>query len=212
MPVGSEICIGVPLAEQDACALLEGAGFTRPRLETQVGRRTSWLWARRARTLPDWIMPGLRMLICGLNPSLYSADVGVPFARAGNRFWKAAEKAGLTVQERDPLAALERGIGFTDCVKRATRRASELRREEYATGLTRLEQLIRRYRPQATCFVGLEGWRRVRDRNAGAGWVAKGFGGRPAYLMPSTSGLNTHIDLAGLSTHLLRAARGAPRT
>ncbi len=164
--------------------------------------------ARRARTLPDWIRSHLRLLVCGLNPSLYAADLGIPFARPGNRFWSAAGKAGLIARDRDPFDALERGIGFTDCAKRATRRASELRREEYALGLAHLEKQIRRYRPRATCFIGLEGWRRVRDRRAEAGWVPGGFGGRPAYLMPSTSGLNTHVGLAGLSAHLRRAARG----
>lgn len=62
--------------------------------------------------------------------------------------------------------------------------------------------------PQAICFVGLDGWRRVRDRHAVAGWVTGGFGGRPAYLMPSTSGLNAHCNLADLTAHLRRALRG----
>ena len=47
--------------------------------------RAEWLHAlaRRARTLPDSVGPGMRLLMCGLNPSLYSADAGVGFARPG---------------------------------------------------------------------------------------------------------------------------------
>jgi TDG/mug DNA glycosylase family protein len=140
-----------------------------------------------------------------LNPSLYSAERGIPFARPGNRFWPAAARARLVARERDPVGAFERGVGFTDCVKRATARAAELRREEYACGIARVERLVARYEPAVTCFVGLEGWRRAVDRRAQAGPVEAGLGGRPAYLMPSTSGLNARCRLEELVAHL-RAA------
>jgi len=191
-----------------ARALLQGAGFDRITIKPVTD--TFWLWigARRARTLPDFVRSRLRLLICGLNPSLYSADAGVPFARPGNRFWAAARAAGLVVAERDPLDAVRRGIGLTDLVKRATAAASALRRSEYAAGLQRVECLVRRYRPGAVCFVGLDGWRTVAERSAGPGWIAGGFGGRPAYLMPSTSGRNARVPLTELAAHLRAAAAG----
>jgi TDG/mug DNA glycosylase family protein len=188
-----------------ARTLLEGAGFERITVEQLDNPFWLWLCARRGRTLPDLVRPRMRLLVCGLNPSLYSADAGIPFARPGNRFWAAARTAGLVVKERDPLDALRRGIGTTDLVKRATAAAGELRREEYAAGLHRVEALVRRYRPRATCFVGLDGWRLAVDRRAQPGWVAGGFGGRPAYVMPSTSGRNARVSLAALAAHL-RAA------
>jgi TDG/mug DNA glycosylase family protein len=188
-----------------ARALVEGAGFRR--VEVDVSDRF-WIWVtgRRARTLPDWIRPGLRLLVCGLNPSLYSADAGVPFARPGNRFWPAARGARLVECERDPWLALELGVGFTDCVKRATARARDLEPREYRRGIERVEGLVRLYRPRATCFVGLDGWRRAVDRTATPGWIENGFGGRPAYLMPSTSGRNAREPLESLTRHLARAA------
>jgi TDG/mug DNA glycosylase family protein len=191
-----------------ARSLLEGAGFADVAVDEQDG---FWIWltARRARTLPDWIRPRLRLLVCGLNPSPYSADAGVPFARPGNRFWPAALRARLLERERDPWAALERGVGFTDCVKRTTARASALRPSEYRSGIRRVEALVRLYPPAATCFVGLDGWRRALDRAARPGWIEGGFGGRPAYLMPSTSGLNAHASLESLTQHLARAASGS---
>src|SRR5262249_8927918 len=62
--------------------------------------------AARARSLPDTVGPGMRLLVCGLNPSVYAADAGVGFARPGNRFWPAARAAGLVTVDRDPRAAL----------------------------------------------------------------------------------------------------------
>ena len=190
--------------------LFEGAGFTAITIAPLANAFWLRICARRAHTLPDLVGPGLRLLVCGLNPSIYSTVRGVPFARPGNRFWPAARRAGLILRERDALAALNRGLGFTDVVKRATAGVSELSRNEYAKGLVRVEALVRLYQPGATCFVGLDGWRAAVDRRAQSGWIANGFGGRPAYLMPSTSGRNARVSLTQLAAHLRRAVAGAP--
>ena len=50
------------------------------------------------------------------------------------------------------LLLLERGIGFTDIVKRPTRRAHELRTAEYAHGRGRLLEKLHRYRPELVIF------------------------------------------------------------
>ncbi len=171
-----------------------GAGFD---VQTcAVDSDSHWIQVRvtRARTLPDTVGPGMRLLVCGLNPSVYSADVGVGFARAGNRFWTAAIAAGLVSVDRDTRAALAAGIGMTDLVKRATPRADELTRDEYRAGLARVERLVEWLQPGAVCFVGLAGWRAAVDRKAVAGEQPDGIGGRPAYVMPSTSGLNARAS------------------
>ena len=163
--------------------------------------------ATRLHTLADTVAPGMRMLVCGLNPSLYAADVGVGFARGGNRFWPAALAAGLVSRERDPRHALvAHGVGMTDLVKRATRKAAELSAAEYAAGLERLERLAERLEPGIVCFVGLAGWRAAVDRRASPGPQSRHIGGRPAYLMPSTSGLNARTSLQDLTAHLRAAA------
>ena len=41
----------------------------------------------------------MRLFVCGLNPSVYSADAGVGFARPGNRFWPAALAAGIVTTD-----------------------------------------------------------------------------------------------------------------
>lgn len=186
--------------------VLVGAGFAVEGIEQR--KKVLLVAARRLHTLPDTVAPGMRLLVCGLNPSLYAADVGVGFARGGNRFWPAALAAGLLSRDRDPRHALvNHGVGMTDLVKRATRQAAELTAAEYAEGLERLERLAERLEPQVICFVGLAGWRAAVDRRATPGPQTRGIGGRPAYVMPSTSGLNARTSLAELTAHL-RAAAG----
>jgi double-stranded uracil-DNA glycosylase len=185
--------------------LVVGAGFDVD--ELQVEEQGIRVRARRARTLPDTVGPGMSLLVCGLNPSLYAADFGVGYARPGNRFWPAARAAGIVDHDRDPVDALVRhGMGMTDLVKRATTGASELTADEYRDGAARVERLVRWLRPGAVCFVGLAGWRAAVDRNAVPGEQAAGFGGVPAYVMPSTSGANAHARLDDLADHLRAAA------
>lgn len=171
------------------------------------------LWATRARRLPDVVGPGMRLLVCGLNPSLYAADAGVNYARPGNRFWPAARLAGLVTEDRDPRHALRHhGVGFTDLVGRATVAAAELGDDEFRAGVERLERLCAWLRPRAVCVVGLSGWRAAVDRKAVAGWQARRLGGVPVYLMPNPSGLNAHSQVPDLAEHLRAAYApdGAP--
>ncbi len=194
------------------CDVVTGAGFRIDERVTVSARDDRDLGrvqvsATRLRTLPDTVGQGLRLLVCGLNPSLVAADAGVGFAGPTNRFWKALHRAGLSTVDRDARALLVRdGIGMTDLVKRATRAAKEVRPEEYRTGLRRLTRLVARTRPAAVCLVGLAGWRTAVDARATAGWQADSPLAAPTYVMPSTSGLNAHQSLDDLADHLARAA------
>jgi TDG/mug DNA glycosylase family protein len=190
-----------------------GAGFTVEALTPRPPVEADSLGALlvrlvRVHTLSDTVGPNMNLLICGLNPSPSSAETGIGFFRAGNRFWPAALAAGIVSRDRDPRHALKHhGIGMTDLVKRATRTASELNGSEYRDGVTRVEQMIRWLKPKAVCFVGLAGWRAAVDRTAAAGVQPAGLGETPVYLMPSTSGLNAHARLADLTEHLTSAIR-----
>src|SRR3981081_1341359 len=87
----------------------------------------------RGKTIRDVIAPGLRVLFCGINPSLYSAAVGHHFARPGNRFWPALHAGGLTDRLLSPSeehALLGLGFGITNIADLATARADELSAEE----------------------------------------------------------------------------------
>ncbi|HSS09453.1 MAG TPA: uracil-DNA glycosylase family protein [Acidimicrobiales bacterium] len=181
-----------------------GAGFALDEL-IEDG---DWLVVRatRARTLPDFVGPGMRILVCGLNPSVVAADAGFGYAGATNRFWPAAAAAELITTPRRPLQNLVHdGVGMTDLVKRATPRASEVSEEEYRAGAIRVTRLVEWLRPRLTLFVGLTGWRAAVNRRASAGLQSDLFGGRPAYVMPSTSGLNARTSMADLVGHLTAA-------
>ncbi|HTO08224.1 MAG TPA: methyltransferase domain-containing protein [Myxococcota bacterium] len=191
------------LAPDAARDLLEGAGF---RVREVANQERLWLRATRARALPDSVRPGLRALVVGLNPSPAAAATGIAFAGANNRFWPAARRAGWVTRERDRAHALARGIGFTDLVKRVTPGAGALRPAEYRRGLARLQRLVERYRPRSVVFVGLAGFRHAVQATARPGALRGGFAGRPAYLLPSTSGRNARVSLAELARHLRRAA------
>ena len=186
--------------------VLTGAGFEQIEVEDSGFLRAN---AVRARSLPDTIGSGMRLLICGLNPSVYAADAGVGYAGSSNRFWKAAVEAGLVTATRDPAAAFrDHGIGMTDLVKRATPKSAELSREEYVDGAERARRLVEWLKPAAVCFVGLEGYRAAIDRRTTAGWQPERFGGRPTYVMPSTSGLNARSRPQDVVDHFRTAVRG----
>ena len=187
--------------------LLVGAGFDVERIEPDGD--TLYASATRARTLPDTVGPGMGLLVCGLNPSEVAADAGFGFAGATNRFWAAALEAGVVTKARDPLHAFVHDrAGMTDLVKRATPRASAIAPVEYRDGAERVRRMVEWLKPAAVCFVGLDGWRIAVDRRAGPGWQPARSGGAPAYVTPSTSGLNARTSRAELVAHLQAALSG----
>ena len=186
--------------------VMAGAGFTVELESVTVSGDEIQLRAVRARTLADTVGAGMRLLVCGVNPSIYSADFGVGYARPGNRFWKAALGAGIVGRDRDPADAVTAyRVGMTDFVKRPTRTAAEVTPDEYRAGFARVERLVEWLRPGAVCFTGLSGWRTVVNPKAAPGLQPEPIGGRPAYVMPSTSGLNARTSVDELSEHLLVA-------
>ena len=182
--------------------LLIGAGFE---VQSPALFRGQSAFAKvvRIESLPDAVGRGLKTLIVGLNPSPYSASSAIPYGRPGNRFWPAALGAGLVSKDRDPWHALsQHGVGFTDLVRRTTRRADEVSIEEFRTGLDRVERLMKWLKPKTACFVGLAAWRALVQRDAVAGIQSVRIGGIRVYLMPHTSGLNASARLEDLKGHM----------
>ncbi|MEO7556768.1 MAG: uracil-DNA glycosylase family protein [Acidimicrobiales bacterium] len=191
--------------EERLRTVVERAGFAIEALIAEPGSRgrpALTVTAVRGRALPDYVRAGLRVLCVGLNPSLHAADAGVAYVSGSNRFWRAAVAAGLVSRPRDPRHAVAEGVGFTDIARRPTARADELAAEEYRTGYAELDALVRWLQPGVVVFVGLAGWRAAVDRRAGPGPQDRAIGGRPAYVLPSTSGLNARTPLADLVAHL----------
>lgn len=190
-----------------------GAGFDVEDLSVEPGRVDHLVVrARRLRTLADTVGPGMRLLVCGINPSLHAADRGVGFTGPANRFWGAAVAAGLVTVPADARAALaHHRVGMTDLAKRASARADEVATDELVEGAARVERLVAWLRPGAVCVVGLAAWRAAVDRRAAEGVQPRPFGGRPVYVMGSTSGRNAHTTMEACAAHLRAAAALADR-
>lgn len=161
----------------------------------------------RARPLPNRLRRSLRLLVCGVNPSPASANAGVGYARPGNRFWPAAMTVGLVSHDRDANYALQHDrIGFTDFVARVEADASKLARDELQAGALEVEAVVRKWKPAAVLFTSITAYRTAVDRKAVVGVQPLPFGGRPAYVMPSTSGRNAATPLNALIDHMRAAA------
>ena len=170
------------------------------------------LRAAMNRTVPDLLAPGLRVLFCGINPSLYTAAVGYHFARPGNRFWPALHASGFTARRLDPSEQAEMlaaGLGLTNVVARATASADELSPEELARGGKRLRAKVRRYKPAFLAVLGVGAYRvAFGERDAQLGPQPEALGDTRLWVLPNPSGLNAHYTLPSL-TRLFRALREA---
>ncbi|MDX6198756.1 MAG: double-stranded uracil-DNA glycosylase [Actinomycetota bacterium] len=155
------------------------------------------------RTIPDLVGPGMRVLLCGINPSLESGYRGLHFASPGNRLWPALHAAGWTPRRLDPAETdevLVAGIGITNLVARATARADELTDAEIRAGLPQLAELTERWQPRWVAFLGMTAYRvATGHRKALVGQQAELLGGRPVWLLPNPSGLNASWQLPRLA-------------
>jgi TDG/mug DNA glycosylase family protein len=166
----------------------------------------------------DDILPsdssGLKMLIVGINPGLWTAAVNAPFARPGNRFWPSLHQAGLTdhqvdascgLDPADELQLLRRGIGLTNLIGRATVRADELSRQELREGAAHLIDRLADIRPSAVAIAGITAFRtgyRLPKAQLGRQDTAL-IEGWPAdvalHVVPQPSGLNAHYQIPDLA-------------
>jgi double-stranded uracil-DNA glycosylase len=156
----------------------------------------------RGRSLRDVIAPGLLVLFSGINPSLYSAAVGHHFARPGNRFWRALFQAELTERLLSPFEdslLLERRLGCTNLVPRATARADELSEPELRAGACRLRELVGQHRPAWLAVLGVSAYRAgFGVPRARVGAQQEQIGETRIWVLPNPSGLNAHYQLPAL--------------
>jgi TDG/mug DNA glycosylase family protein len=147
-------------------------------------------------TMPDIIAPNLRVLFCGINPSLYSVEVGHHFARPGNRFWRALHESGFTPRRflpADEEELLDCGLGITNVAPRATVAAADLSREELKNGGLALREKVRRFAPQTLAVLGIGAYRIAFAKpEAGIGAQEEMIGDTRVWVLPNPSGLNAH--------------------
>ncbi len=172
--------------------------------------------AARACTLPDIIGDGLHVLMCGINPGLWSAAAGHHFARPGNRFWPALHASGFTPRQLRPseqALLLDHGLGITNIVGRASARADELTRRELREGASHLAGKVAARRPAWLAVVGITAYRLAfDDPGAQVGPQEQTVGGTRVWVLPNPSGLNAHWTPAGLAEAFgdLRRSAGVP--
>jgi len=156
----------------------------------------------RGETLPDYLREGLDIIFVGLNPGLYSAQVGHYFAYKHNRFWPALSASGLVPQPvgpEDDARLLDWGIGLTDIVKRPTHGIHEVTPAEFRRGAKVLQEKMMRYNPHIVCFIGLTGYRACcGNSNHGLGSQRERFAGTNVFVIPSTSPRNARYSLAAI--------------
>jgi TDG/mug DNA glycosylase family protein len=171
------------------------------------------------RTVDDLMPTDLRLLFVGINPSLWTAAVNAHFARPGNRFWPALHAAGLTSRPVDASRGMDpvdlrdlhdRGVGITNLVARATRRADELTADELKAGGERLVRLVVERRPRVVAVAGVTAYRTAfGDRRARVGRQAHDLAGAELWVVPNPSGLNAHATLDSLAAAYAEVARSA---
>jgi double-stranded uracil-DNA glycosylase len=153
------------------------------------------------KTLPDYLAPGMKLLFIGINPGLYSAEVGHYYARPGNLFWWALSNSGILPQPVGPendADLLKHGIGLTDVVKRATNSSGDLRQDEFDAGAQRLLKSLSEYSPKVACFVGLLGATAFVGRHVKAGPLREKIGTTRLFAIPSPSRRNAHYGREGI--------------
>jgi double-stranded uracil-DNA glycosylase len=154
--------------------------------------------------IPDLVAPDLRVLFCGINPGRLSGELGLHFARAGNRFWKLLHAGGFTdhvfaPSEQGALPAL--GIGITNVVERVTAAASELDNEELRAGGRLLEAKVRALKPYCVAVLGLQAYRTAFQRpKATIGEQPDALGGAMLWLLPNPSGLQARYQLPEMTS------------
>lgn len=183
-------------------------GFTRAELESF-----------RDRTVPDLLPDPLRLLLVGINPSLASAATGVHFARRGNRFYPALQRAGITqtvidagngISAADRAQLTSRGVGISNLCPRATARADELGGAELRAGVSRLAGVIEKHRPKVVAILGITAFRTAfAQPKAQLGWQDSPWPDTRLYVAPNPSGLNAHAQLPDHAAAYAEIARAA---
>ncbi len=173
--------------------MMRGMKSTKPWTPTKAQ-----LEAAKGGTLPDVIAPNLKVLFCGINPGLYTAAIGHHFGRPGNRFWPTLYTASFTPRLLSPFdeqELLALGYGITNVVDRATAAADALTSEDYIEGGRRLEQKVKRYRPNVLAILGVGAYRAAFGRkHANVGRQNERIGDAEIWVLPNPSGLNAHFQ------------------
>ena len=164
-------------------------------------------------TLPDYLRPGLDIVLVGLNPSIPSAQTGRYFANPRNRFWRAFNAAGLVPEPLGPetdFRMIEFGIGMTDVVKRPTPGAGGLTAADFRAGAAELRVRLLAAAPRIVSFHGVMAASQYR-RHADGSRERVALGGQEwsigesiVFVTPNPSPANASFSLEDLTAWYAR--------
>ena len=142
-----------------------------------------------AEILPDLLVPGLKLVICGSAAGTASARAGAYYAGPGNKFWRILAETGLTPRLLAPAEFRLLpwfGIGLTDLAKHAFGADTVIRPSD--DDPARLHARIQACRPGMLAFNGKRAAVAFLGGpvSYGAGPVLPDF--PPIFVLPSTSG------------------------
>ncbi len=154
---------------------------------TNHRRIETWL-GEHVETLEDLLRPNLRAVVIGINPSCVSVEAGHYYqGRLGQLLFKRLRVVGLfpgAPRGEEDDALLADGVGFTDLVKRPSRRANDLTSRDVAHGREELRRKLASLDVPLLIFTYKRTAEVLYGRFDGAGFISQ-RGERPArFVMP----------------------------
>ena len=146
--------------------------------------------------VPDTLGPGMRLVLCGINPGYASAAAGAAFANPRNDFWRLLHAAGLTprlLAPEEQRRLLEHRIGLTNAARRTTRGSGDLRKADFAGAAERLDEIARAYRPGVIAFVGKAAYSGIYRERCELGVQERRLDETALFVLPSTSPANAAV-------------------
>jgi double-stranded uracil-DNA glycosylase len=143
------------------------------------------------RTLPDHLRKGMKLIIIGCHPTESSVRVGHYYAGRDNEFWPIIFESGVVPEPfdyRDDKRVIEFGIGLTDLVKRPSKTAAEITREDFAEGRIVLSQKLEEFAPRVVAFNGKMTYEVFAQRKCKFGLQKESLYGARVYVLPATPG------------------------
>src|SRR5829696_10284741 len=184
-----------------------------------VGFTRAQLRSYRDASVPDLVGPGLKLLFVGINPGLWTAATVTHFAHPGNRFYPALRRGGVIdrdidrgvgFSDEDRRYLIDRGIGITNLVARATPRASELTAAELVAGAADLVLFVEEHRPRVVAVAGISAYRLAFGRpKVVLGRQPELLAGAELWIVPNPSGLNAHETIDTLAAAYRAPAEAA---
>jgi TDG/mug DNA glycosylase family protein len=155
--------------------------------------REDWM-GERIETLADLLRHGLLAACVGFNPVWTSVRQGHYYRGShGREFFARLQRIGLLPDALDGYEddyLFERGIGFTDIVKRPTWQAREIPEHEYDHGRAVLREKLESFAPGLVIFTLQKAAPKFFRREVGIGFVEEPIGSSRVFVMPWKEGVD----------------------